>query len=45
MAGVADIGVHFLEDKFSQSHMKRRLLNVGRIFQEGMWVREWATVS
>lgn len=53
VAGVAETGVpchtHFLENKSSQSHIKRLLLNVGRTFQEasneGVWVGEWATVS
>ena len=52
MAGVAEIRVpchtHFLKGKFSQSHIKRWLLNVGRTFQEVSnecaWVGEGATV-
>lgn len=52
-AGLAETGVprhtHFLEHKFSQSHIKRWLLHVGRTFQEapneGAWEGEWATVS
>lgn len=53
MATAAEIGVpwhiHFLNDKFSQSHNKRRLLKVGRTFQEAPNVDaeegKWASVS